>query len=310
MVYIPVAQPFCPKAAPMRPLKLQMAKSRHPRISKLLVPFSRFAIRFHVSLILIGTLASGWVFTKLLLMIGIGYMPVRYFISTLCAYGIFILLSSLWLKYLGRYSKVSLPRTRQTHSDYIDAPLEAPDLAGQPSVNLPEQWSGGGGGFSGAGASGSFAEGVSEWPSDSSGPSLPDLPDASLDIDDIFGAILAFILVTVVLFLLMWSGYLLIQLPLLVVEGLFHGILTTALIRATKRIDDYNRAESVFKNTRWIAAGILVITLACGFAAEFKCPAAQKLSDVLYCKAKQETIMNGPHENIEMTCVRSLLALA
>ncbi len=261
-----------------------MALPKHRRFSRLLVPFSRFAIRFHLSLILLGTLASGWISAKLLLLTGMSYMPIRYFLSTLCAYGIFILLSSLWLKYLGRHSTVASRRANRNNLNYMDAPMDLPDISAPHSMNTPGEWGEGGGGFSGAGASGTFAEGMNEWQIDSSRPSLPDLPDASLDVDDIFGAIVAFIFVVVVFFLLTWSAYLLIQLPILLAEGLFQAILTAALIRTTKKMDNHNWAESVFKQTRWIAACILVITLTCGFVAEIKCPSAQKLADAFTCR--------------------------
>ena len=257
------------------------------KIPRLLIPFSRFAIRFHLSLILIGTLASGWVFGRLLLVANITYMPLRYMFSTLCAYGVFILLSSLWLKYLGRNSNLHEPRRRDTDADFPDDLPDIPEPLSETKRTL-EAITGEGGDFSGAGASGNFdGSGLADWSVDGAvaTPEISDMPDVVPDADDLFGAVIAAIIFIIAFVFFMWGAYLLMEIPFLFIEGVFHGILTGALVKATKRLDDEEWATSVFKQTRWIAAAVLAATLATGFYVESKCPTAQKLSDGFSCKA-------------------------
>jgi hypothetical protein len=141
------------------------------------------AIRFHIGMILLGTLTTVWAANKLLLHADVTYMALRYGLATIAGYAIFVALSALWLKYLGRRSKMEASH-HQTDA-VTDAPPEIDTTI--PATGGKEPWSGGGGGFSGAGASGSYAEDAgSDWsPIEIASLPLPDFSADSVDVDDV-----------------------------------------------------------------------------------------------------------------------------
>ena len=56
--------------------------------------------RFHMALILLGTILSGIIFSKILLISGLNHILVRFVIVLIFAYLCFFLLMKLWLHYL------------------------------------------------------------------------------------------------------------------------------------------------------------------------------------------------------------------
>lgn len=61
----------------------------------------RFFLRLHMSLILLTTGLAGFLVNRLLFWAGVQAMPLRYGLSVLGAYGVFLLCIRLWLRYVG-----------------------------------------------------------------------------------------------------------------------------------------------------------------------------------------------------------------
>jgi hypothetical protein len=61
----------------------------------------RFFLRLHMSLILFTTGLAGFLVNRIMLWAGVHSMPVRYGVSVLCGYGVFLLCIRLWLRYVG-----------------------------------------------------------------------------------------------------------------------------------------------------------------------------------------------------------------
>src|SRR5258706_6482929 len=88
-----------------------------------------YFVRFHMSLIVTSVIASGVLTSKLLMVAGMHYLPLRYGMAVLSSYLVFFLMVRLWVWY------VSVSKW------------------GSPDLSLGD-WSGGGGGSSGGGGGG------------------------------------------------------------------------------------------------------------------------------------------------------------
>ncbi len=111
----------------------------------------RFFIRFHMSLILIGTILSGLLCSKLLLLADIDRMIVRYPIVVLISYFCFFIFIRIWLSYIRHREKVI-----QIALDASGDMLSGIDVIPGSSISNVIEF--GGGNFGGGGASGSFGD--------------------------------------------------------------------------------------------------------------------------------------------------------
>lgn len=117
----------------------------------------RFLLRFHMSLILLATCLSGVLFSKLLLLLQLRNVLIRYPLTACLSYLAFLLLIKLWLWYV---STTARQKARDTVDALVDPGSDLiPDLP--EAVTESEFFAGGGGGFGCGGASGSFTEGGS-----------------------------------------------------------------------------------------------------------------------------------------------------
>ena len=111
----------------------------------------RFFIRFHMSLILIGTILSGLLFSKLLLLSNLDRIIIRYPLVVIISYCCFFVFIRLWLFYIRQREKAAETALEAT-GDIISS------VDGLPSKSASKLVEFGGGKFSGGGASGSFGE--------------------------------------------------------------------------------------------------------------------------------------------------------
>ena len=118
----------------------------------------RFFLRFHMSLILIGTGLTGLLGTRLLLACGVENVLIRYPLSVVISYLSFFLFVKIWLWYVS-------PKHSATDSfDVVDI-ITTPESAGPAEPGFI----GDGGGSGGGGASGSFEGYTPSLGSESSG---------------------------------------------------------------------------------------------------------------------------------------------
>lgn len=246
----------------------------------------RHWLRFHMSLILLATAASGVLASKLFLFFNMNNFVLRYPLAVFFAYAVFFLCIKLWLIYVS-------PAKQKESSlwDHVDIPT--PSSGG--SGGIPPL-SGGGGQFSGGGASGSFdvAEGASssfemmgetsegassalEAVGDAAGEAVGALGEEAGFIGVIVLAALAALLAAV----LGSAVYVISEAPVILSEAAFEGMLAVSLVRKARLIDDEDWIGSIFRTT-WIPFAItLSVSLVAALVLHRYFPEASRLSDIL-----------------------------
>jgi hypothetical protein len=192
---------------------------------------SRFALRMHVALIVLWSLAWGVACNKLLRMAGLDAPPVRYGVATVAAWLAMLAAFKLWLAYAGFTQQRQVPRE---HSEWAaDTADAAVDLA----FDLPLP-SGGGGGAE------TVAEGLAS-------------ADEFLPL-----AIVIAVVVAVMAASLGVLTYFYTQGPMLLSEAAFEVLLAGGLIRSARRANDADWLRTVVVRTAvpWL------IVLGCAIA--------------------------------------------
>lgn len=202
----------------------------------------RFFLRFHLSLILGFSFAVGLLTTKLLLLLGLEALLVRWPLAVLAAYAGFLLGIRVWLAYVGL--------GRHLGRNGKDSSFDLPDLnfsggggcdnAAGSGFSLPEVPAGSGGSFGGGGASGDFA--VLDAGGGGVADALPgiDLPDVDLGGAD-EGCLPVVILMLILALLAAVFGvgvYVVWQAPFLLAEAAFEAALAAGLVGSARRVDD------------------------------------------------------------------------
>lgn len=252
--------------------------------------------RFHMFLILSGTILAGVVFSKLLLIAGLNNMMVRFALVLVLAYLSFFVLMRLWLSYLTR------PYRREKSGDpLVDVADAASGFIDGTSSSGEPAYQGGGGAFGGGGASGGYdAVGdsvdvpLSDAAIESSG-SIGDLSDGDLSGGGLSGdsaadAISGFadegglLLIPLILLLAVVLGggiYLIYEAPVIISEAAFELVLATTIVKKARQIDQPDWVGSVFRAT-WPALLVtLVITILTGWGLSAYCPEASKIREVV-----------------------------
>lgn len=239
------------------------AASREELIAKTKERLLRHGLpRLQMSLILALTGAAGFLSSFILLQVGVGAMAVRYPIAVLAAYGVFLLLLQIWLKF----------QRDGWEGDGLDL-LDLP---------LPSGGSGGGGGFSGSGGQFGGGGASAAYEAPIVAPSAPPSPVSavrmpvkssggggsskgsgsgfsfSLDLDDSgFLVVLAILAIAIAAFgaaiYLIWSA------PILLAEVLVDGLIMTGLYRRLKKTDDPEHWVLGAVRRTWIPALVVVI---------------------------------------------------
>lgn len=268
---------------------------------------ANFFVRFHMTLILGAVCFSGAITSKLLLMLGVRLMPIRYLLAVCIAYAIFFLMMRLWLYYIGisprARNTISQSNNRRSSSsssigDGITGDGITFDLSPSDSGSGGSSWSGFGGGSSGGGgASDSWGE-TSEvawlspsspspasgsnsyqWGSATSGKSGSSF-DFDLGDDGCLAIVVLFLLIALVLGIFGAGAYLIYQAPAIFAETAFQAALASGLIKASKGMDAADWKGSVFKATWLPFVIVVVLALAFSIAAHRYCPKATKATEI------------------------------
>jgi hypothetical protein len=230
----------------------------------------RFFLRVHMSLILIGTFLAGLAATKLLLMVGVSSLALRYVLAVCAAYLVFLALIKLWLIYV-RADRTGIDLDADG-LDWIDPGVEGTDV--DP-----------GGGFGGGGATGSWGNAPAV--KSSSSPSV----DFSLDGDEWLVVIL---FLALVLSLLLVGVYIIYTAPALLAEAAFEALLAGTLVRRAKRIERTGWVGAVWRATVWPFLLIVVLSGFLGWAVRKQCPEATRLQDAWNC-SDPRAVAAPPH---------------
>lgn len=257
----------------------------------------RFFLRFHMFLILTATALAGLLATKILLMLHVKNMFIRYPFAVILSYLAFFGFVKLWLLYLSS-SSGSRRVAKKITEDVADIP-DIPLSLGTPSFEtsaVVDPFSGGSGHFGGGGASGVFdsagdmvgqtaAESVVSTPVESSGSGVAEAAgsaagDAASDIFEDAGIVL--VILGILLALVFGAGiYLIYEAPMILSEAAFEFLLASSLIRGMKKLDNPDWMGSIFRTTLVPFGFVLVIAVIAASVAYSVHPGATKMSEVL-----------------------------
>jgi hypothetical protein len=236
--------------------------------------------RVQLSLMLAATGMFVFLFSVLLLRVGVTSMTLRYPIAILTGYVVFLLLLRVWI---------------WLQSDEPVGSVDLPDNIIIPNIDLPggslpDSFSfGGGGDFAGAGAGGSWSD--SDVPSPSpvlfaasgsggsgGGGGSSSLGSLDFDLDD--GA--ALVIVAVILLLVLGAFvYVIYIAPALLAELVIDGAVVTSLYKPVKNIERHYWLKTALRKTAIPAAIVAALFAAAGFVMQAAEPSARTIGDFL-----------------------------
>lgn len=251
----------------------------------------RFFLRFHLSLILGFSFAIGLLATKVLLLLGLESLLLRWPLAVFAAYGGFLLGIRVWLAYIGLGRHLG---GDEEDGSVADGALDVADFGFSSGggnsgggisgdLRVPEIPGGSSGSFGGGGASSDFsalAEGGS-----SIGDSLPsvDLPDLDLGGGD-DGCLPVLVLLAIGALLLAVFGvgvYVIWHAPFMLAEAAFEAALAAGLIRSAHRITDPGWIGGTVRASWKPLLWVLVITLLVAAVVEHYVPQARTLLEAI-----------------------------
>jgi hypothetical protein len=252
-----------------------------------------YFVRFHMVLILTATVSSGLICSKILSLLDIFSMPIRYGIAIIFSYFLFFLFVKLWLLYIGMgrlfRAKKEKGKGGSSWGDLI------PSSGGSSSGSNAPRFFGFGRGASGGGGAGeAFTEGnprmavpvgvgggnppVVEGGHGGGGGILDGLSSVG---DEGFLKVLAVVLLAALVFsVVIVGGYLIWSAPIILSDAAFHVLLVAGLSHKMKRVREDNWEISILKATWWGFFLILLAAIAFGIVAHLYNPAAVTVRDL------------------------------
>lgn len=219
---------------------------------------SRFALRLHVVLIVLWSLAWGVACNKLLHMAGLDSPPWRYGIATVTAWLAMLVAFKLWLAYAG-FTQRRKQQSAQGDSiadaaaDAIDfgSSLPLPRLGGNVGRAAAQPGPfGGGGTFGGGGASADFEPLADAADSSLLGEAGNGVADSLSSADEALPLVLVIaVVVAAVTACLGVVTYFYAQGPMLLSEAAFEVLLAGGLIRTARRADQADWLRTVVVRT-------------------------------------------------------------
>ncbi len=266
-----------------------------------------YFVRVHMFIILSATVLSGVVFSKILVLLGLHRMSLRYGIAIVLSYLMFFLFIKLWLLYIGVGRNAGGENTNQEKGSWMPDILPLPggsvsgaggaagntvaDAAGDAGVfdGLKGGMSGGGGavrsfsagasplaGVTDAGADAGAVADTAGKAGDSAGGILDSVGDSSLTVMAIV------LLIALILSVFVIGGYLIWTAPALLSNAAFQAILVAGVARKVKQAEESNWETTIFKATWWGFLLVLILSIAFGIVAQMVFPDAVTVRDVLH----------------------------
>jgi hypothetical protein len=258
----------------------------------------RHSLRLHMSLILLATVCSGFLATRIMLAMDLDNVLIRYPLAVVFAYLVFFASVKLWLKYI--IPSPTAHKVQDNSPDMLDVlpdlPISVPDGGG---FGIGEAFHGGGGEFSGAGASGSF-ESVQSTIAESGTDVLSGGVDTGGGVGEAVGevageavssvlgdeggivAIVVFAVLAAMMAAIVGAGvYLVYEAPFILSEAAFEFVLAAGLIRGARRIDSSDWMGSVFKTTSIPFALTLALALLAGYLMQHYFPGISRISELV-----------------------------
>ena len=251
----------------------------------------RFFLRFHMSLILLATGLSGLAASKVLLLLQVENIVVRYPLTVLCSYLAFFLFVKLWLAYMAASQAFSGPDT--AGNVLSDLPNLSGGGGGSGAGGALPKFGGGGGTGGGGGATGSFdgpamntqAAFIPPSP-DAAGPSsgigdaVGNAASGGFDLDD--GLVILVAIVVLMAAVFGSAIYLVYIAPHILSEAAFNFLLGTSLIRSYRKISHPDWMGSVLKDTYKPFLVVLLFSFAAAWVIHVYAPELTKISDLFH----------------------------
>jgi hypothetical protein len=252
-----------------------------------------YFVRFHMFIILSATVISGVICSKILILLGVSRMPVRYGLAIILSYLLFFLFVKLWLLYIGVGRLVRSKKGKSGSGSWWGDLM--PSFRGSASsTGTPRFFSGFGRGASGGGGAGeTFADsnpsvavpigvgadpGVAGGAQGGGGSLLDGLSGVG---DEGFLKLLAILLLVALVFsVVIVGGYLIWCAPIILSDAAFHVLLVTSLSRKVRRVKENNWEMSILGATWWGFLLVLLAAIAFGIVAQLYNPAATSVRDL------------------------------
>ncbi len=204
---------------------------------------------------------AGFLASYCLLLAGVDAMWLRYPCALAIAYGVFLVLLWLWMRFRNIDGGIDLPGGSGSAKD----PCSGVDFAGN------------GGSFDGGGASANL-----DWPSaSSSGDSGSALPDIDIDVGEAAIVAIPIALVIALGALMLWMGAIAFSVvssaPLLFAELLVDGILSASLYRRLRGLDRQHWIETALGRTIGPFLVVILLVGAAGAGMSLYAPEARSL---------------------------------
>jgi hypothetical protein len=241
----------------------------------------RFSLRMHMTMILLATTMAGVLASKVMLVIGLHSVALRYPVTVVCAYLVFFVAVKVWLRLVTDPPVSSTRESGYNLLDSIDIPLPS-GSSGQPV------FTGGGGAFTGGGASADFADSLGDMAS-SAGDALGGVGEVVGDAvggvaDDEGGLVLVIVLglLALLLFSVLGAGMFLVwQAPTILAEAAFDAVLAASLVRTSRKMNQPDWMGSIFNATWKPFVIVLVLAIVAGWVMHHYFPRAERMGDLL-----------------------------
>ena len=248
----------------------------------------RFAVRLHMTLLLLGVFISGLLISKVLFELGMRSMWFRYLIAVCASYAAFFLLIKVWLWYV-----TPRPKRRQTHPDGDTInPVDLCQVSGdaiEGGAGIARDVVGGassghGGDFGGGGATDVWGyqsiASESTRTSTAFGGTSPrgGSGGGGFDLGDEAVVLIALALLVLVIFGA--GAYLVYAAPEILSEAAFQALLAAGLIKASKKMTRQGWMGSVLRATCVPFLVVLLMTGIFGWVAHTYYPRATRLADI------------------------------
>jgi hypothetical protein len=251
-----------------------------------------YFVRFHMLIILSATILSGVICSKIMVLLGVTRMPLRYGIAIVLSYMMFFLFIKLWLLYIGVGRNTRPQNVKKEDSAWTANVLPLPDGsisdAGDAGVfnGLRGGASGGGGAVRGfaeniAGMEGAANTGTG--PVVDAAGTAGDAAGGILDAadDSILTVIAIVLLITLALSVFIAGGYLIWSAPAILSDAAFHALLVAGFARKVKQAEETCWETTIFKATWWAFLMVLIFSVAFGIIAQMVFPEAVTIKDFI-----------------------------
>jgi hypothetical protein len=242
--------------------------------------------RFQMLLIVSLTALSGWLFSAVLLRLGMTSMGTRYPSATLLAYGVFLGMLWMWLKNRSDGEHTASRQVAETADVLVDAAYRMSDssarsLAPTSHSLVPSSGSSGYMDLPTSNLSVNAGSGSRSWFSDFSFGSRSGSSSGGGSGGDSNELAVILLIVVLALAVFIACGYLVLEAPALLAEISLDGAVAGTLYTRLKEAERQHWMRSAFGYTWWVLLLLLLVTALVGFGLQEAVPGAVTMGEAL-----------------------------